>query len=90
MHRIRILISGKVQGVFFRDFIKTKALELGLKGYTRNLNKTTVEVLAEGHELIINQLIQACEKGVTGSEIASVKISRELYKGEFKEFKIRG
>ena len=58
MKCVHLLISGKVQGVFFRDNTRKKAEELGLKGYAKNLEDGTVEVVAEGNEEKINDLIK--------------------------------
>ncbi|MFW6151182.1 MAG: acylphosphatase, partial [Chloroflexota bacterium] len=41
-------VHGRVQGVFFRDFVRTTATKLGLSGYVRNLPTGDVEVRAEG------------------------------------------
>ena len=46
--RMRAIIHGRVQGIFFRDFSRTHAMRLGLLGYVRNLWDRTVEVVVEG------------------------------------------
>ena len=56
MQRVRITISGFVQGIFFRDFVRKKAKELGLKGYVKNIENNKVEIVVEGHEIKINKL----------------------------------
>ena len=60
---VRIIIHGKVHGVYFRASIKTKALELSLTGWVRNLSNGTVEVHAEGSRDSIEKLIKWCQKG---------------------------
>ena len=57
MKSIKILVSGKVQGVFFRDGTRRKAMDLGLTGYAKNLPDGDVEVVAQGNEDKINALI---------------------------------
>jgi acylphosphatase len=48
MQRITVLVSGRVQGIGYRNFTRKKALELGLSGYAENLPDGRVEVVAEG------------------------------------------
>ena len=56
MAAARFLVSGKVQGVFFRASTREQALKLGLRGYAKNLPDGRVEVLAEGDERALNAL----------------------------------
>ena len=58
-----IIIHGKVHGVYFRASAKTKALELSLTGWVRNLSNGTVEVHAEGNRDSLDKLIKWCQKG---------------------------
>jgi len=89
MKRVQITIKGRVQGVFFRAFIKDRAIELGLTGYTRNVNTQVVEAIVEGHEIKINQLIEACKSGPSGAEIQEIKVTSLPYTGEFKQFRVK-
>ncbi len=89
MHRFKVIISGQVQGISFRNFIKERAKELDLKGYVKNKDKNKIEILVEGHELIINKLIDFCNRGPLGAEVKSITKQKEPYKAEFKEFKIK-
>ena len=83
-----LIVSGRVQGVFFRANVKDKALQLGLKGYAKNLENGDVEVVAQGNEEKINELIDFIKKG---PGIASVKGIRVNHKEpeNFKSFEIR-
>ena len=56
MPAVRFLVSGKVQGVFFRASTREQALKLGLRGYAKNLPDGRVEVLAEGDERALDAL----------------------------------
>ena len=89
MKRVQIIIQGHVQGVFFRSFIKDRALELGLTGYTRNLGTKAVEVVVEGHEIKLNQLIEECKKGPANSYVDEIKVTAFPYTGEFNQFRIK-
>ena len=89
MKRIRVLVKGHVQGVFFRAFVKDRATQLGLKGYIKNLDNSIVEVVAEGHEAKLKELIETCKKGPIGSYIEEVRVNTEQYTGEFNQFRIK-
>ena len=64
-----IIVHGKVHGVYFRASTHTKALELSLKGWVRNLSNGTVEIHAEGSQDSLNELIKWCQ---TGPPLANV------------------
>ena len=89
MKRVHIVISGYVQGVFFRNNTKTKARKLGLKGFVRNAPNGDVEVVAEGNEKEINELIDFCRKGPMLSCVANLKLEYQEFKGEFDDFIVR-
>ncbi|MBU3941787.1 MAG: acylphosphatase [Nanoarchaeota archaeon] len=89
MKRVHIIISGYVQGVFFRHNTKIKARKLGLKGFVMNVPNGNVEVIAEGNEKEINELIDFCRKGPMLSCVANLKIEYEEFKGEFDDFTVR-
>jgi len=89
MKRIQIIISGRVQGVWFRHNTNIAGNKLGLKGFVRNLPDGNVEVIAEGNEEKIQQMINFCKTGPEGSYVEDVKIKYEKPKSEFKTFSIR-
>ena len=62
MQRVNIIVHGFVQGVLFRYNTKKEALSLGLKGYVRNMEDSNVEIVAEGTEDKLNELIEFCKK----------------------------
>jgi acylphosphatase len=59
----RILVSGRVQAVSYRDWTVRTAQRLGLKGWVRNLDDGRVEILADGEEEAIGKLVDACREG---------------------------
>jgi len=69
------LISGRVQGVFFRQSTQEKAVELNLKGWVRNLNNGQVEVLAYGSTQKLTLFKQWLEQGPPTAKVDSVKES---------------
>lgn len=93
--RIHLLISGFVQGVGFRHFVRGKARELGLVGWVRNADNPStgsgqaVEVVAEGEKEKLEQLIKLCQEGPILSEVKDINIQWQEGTGEFDEFEIR-
>ena len=73
---MKIIIHGRVQGIFFRAFVKETADKLGIKGYVKNMPDETVEIIAEGDERAINELIKDCKKGPSGSFVKEVKAEK--------------
>ena len=69
----RFLIEGHVQGVFFREWTVSKARELGLTGYVRNLGDGRVEVYAIGTPAVLDQLAGHLRKGSPASKVTDVK-----------------
>ena len=61
--RIRLIISGKVQGVFFRVSLRDQARDLGISGWARNNPDGTVEALIEGEPGKVDQIINWCWNG---------------------------
>ncbi len=87
MKTVRMKISGTVQGVFFRKFIKEEADKLGLKGHVRNLETGDVEVVAEGTPENVDEMISCCKKGAPHSNVKSVDIQEMNHIG-FDDFKV--
>lgn len=89
MRRVRVYISGKVQGVFFRAYTKEEADRLGLKGWVRNLPDGRVEAVFEGPSEAVEEMIRWCYRGSPASKVTSVEVEEEPYTGEFKDFSIK-
>jgi len=87
MKCISLIVSGKVQGVFFRANIKNKATELGLKGYAKNLPNGDAEVVAQGNEDKISALIEFIKNNPGRSKVENIKISDKMTEN-FKTFEI--
>ena len=86
--RARVIIEGRVQGVFFRHHTQEMALELGLRGWVKNRGDGSVEAVFEGEKEKVEQIIQWCHQGPSGARVMAVKISQEEFKGEFENFSI--
>lgn len=72
MKQIKLKVSGKVQGVFYRDAIRRKAEELGLNGFAHNEEDGTVTVVAQGPETDLIKLLEASWQGSPSSKVANV------------------
>ena len=86
--RVHIFVSGKVQGVYFRQNTSLKAQELGIVGWVRNLSDGRVESVMEGLEVDIDKMISWCKSGPKDALVTDVKIMNEEYKKEFSTFDI--
>ena len=89
MQRVRMIIQGIVQGVFFRANAKKAAEMLGLKGYARNMADGSVQIVAEGPEQKIKELIEFCKKGPRAARVDKVDVHIEEASNEFDNFKVR-
>ena len=87
MKCVHLIISGKVQGVFFRANTRQKASDLGLKGYAKNLKDKTVEVVAQGEEKNIDELVIYIKQGPGIAKVNDIKITHKMPKN-FKGFEI--
>ncbi|MFQ6083542.1 MAG: acylphosphatase [Candidatus Aminicenantia bacterium] len=87
--RVHIYVSGRVQGVFFRDHTRTWAKSLDLTGWVMNLSDGRVEVIAEGEKENIEKLIKKLKEGPPSARVDEVDVKREEYRGEFGDFQIR-
>lgn len=86
--RIRLIIEGRVQGVWFRDSTRRKARELGVRGWVKNRYDGGVELLAEGPEEDVNELIAWCHQGPPNARVDRVEKTGEEWKDEFDSFDI--
>ncbi|OGJ11926.1 hypothetical protein A3K62_01400 [Candidatus Pacearchaeota archaeon RBG_16_35_8] len=84
---IRLYVSGIVQGVFFRDFIKENAERYNVKGFIRNLDDGRIEIFLEGNVDEVNKMIEVCKTGPKHSQIKNVEEKEERFQ-DFKTFKV--
>lgn len=87
--RIRAIVKGKVQGVFYREFCRREAEILGVSGFARNLKDGTVEIVAEGEERQLKEFEKRFRKGPLMAFITDVEMNEEQPTGEFDGFDIR-
>ncbi len=82
-----VLISGKVQGVGFRNFTQRNAQKLGIKGHAKNLKNGKVEVVAVGHKSDLEKLLKKLHVGPPSANVKDVKKEERPISGKFKGFK---
>ena len=89
MFRIRVLVSGDVQGVWFRISTQDKANKLGLTGWVKNLFSNAVEIVAEGDMETLGELTGWLQTGPPNAKVEKLSIEwDEISTKEFSSFKI--
>ena len=87
--RVHAIVHGRVQGVFFREYTKRKARELGLEGWVRNLPDRTVETVFRGEADLVAVMVQWLYTGSPQSDVTEVDIKEEEPRDESVGFVIR-
>jgi len=86
--RAHVLVTGFVQGVFFRSETMRLARRKGVTGWVRNLPDGRVEAIFEGEENDVNAMISFCRGGPQGAIVKDVRVRWEEPTEEFRDFKI--
>ena len=86
--RIHLLVSGKVQGVFFRQALKVVAKKNNVLGWVRNLTDKRVEAVLEGDKKSVNSVIEWARIGPANSHVDNIEINNEEFKNEFSTFEV--
>jgi acylphosphatase len=84
-----ILVSGRVQGVYYRAFTQQAAQRLGLNGFCRNLPDGRVEVTAEGDRDVIETLVEQLRVGPPRAKVEDVQVHWKPTERRYKDFSIR-
>ena len=88
-HRLHAQISGRVQGVYFRDTTQREATRLELTGWVKNKADGSVEVLAEGPQPQLETLLQFLNVGPTHARVEKVVTNWLAATGEFTAFEVK-
>ncbi|TMA27228.1 MAG: acylphosphatase [Deltaproteobacteria bacterium] len=88
MSRADLLISGRVQGVFYRASAQQEALRLGLTGEIRNVPGGDVEAVVEGPKERIEEFIGWCRRGPPAAQVEDVRVRWGTARGEFRTFRV--
>ena len=87
--RLRLVISGYVQGVFFRAYADSEAKRLGLTGWVRNRADGSVEIVAEGERKALDRLKEWAQHGPPAARVTGVKANYEPPTDGFENFSVR-
>lgn len=87
--RAHVYISGRVQGVFFRDSTRHLARQYGVVGWVRNLPDGRVEAVFEGEKDAVQRLVDWCHQGPPGARVDRVDVEWQEYTGAFTDFMVR-
>lgn len=87
--RAHIFVSGRVQGVFFRESAKEKADEYGIFGWVKNLENGKVEAVLEGEGENVAKMIDWARRGPILAKVQDLKTENEDFSGEFSSFDIK-
>jgi acylphosphatase len=88
MTRAELLISGRVQGVFYRASAQQEGLRLGLTGEVRNLPAGEVEAIVEGPKERIEEFIAWCRRGPPAARVENVQVRWTAPRGEFRTLRV--
>jgi len=86
--RAHVFVTGRVQGVLFRESTRKKAQTLGLTGWVRNLVDGRVEAIFEGEESAVDEMISWFSRGPVFAKVDDFKVTEDDYHGEFRDFQI--
>jgi acylphosphatase len=84
--RARVIVEGRVQGVFFRYHTQEMAFKLGITGWVKNRRDSNVEAVFEGDKERVDQIIQWCHRGPSEARVTKVQLAWEDYTGESEDF----
>ena len=88
MKRVRVIISGRVQGVGFRYFVRENAIRYGVSGYVKNMPGGNVEIDAEGESERLDPFLDKCRQGPPQSRVEGFHIQDVPVYG-YTRFRIR-
>ncbi len=87
--RAHVFVSGRVQGVAFRDSARSQAERLGLSGWVSNTEDGRVEAVFEGEPEAVRQMIEWCESGPSSADVEDVSVEQETPSGDLSGFEVR-
>ncbi|MDR2707574.1 MAG: acylphosphatase [Nitrososphaerota archaeon] len=86
--RAHVYVTGKVQGVFFRQNTKRQAQSRNVCGWVSNLPDGRVEAVFEGEEIFVKELVDYCRQGPSFAKVEQLEVFFEDYTGTFLDFRI--
>ena len=88
MRKVHLYVDGRVKAIGYRAFIQRHAELLNIHGYVRNI-EGGVEIIAEGQDDAINQLVELAKKGPSAAQVTNVTVDEQTPNFLFKDFTIR-
>lgn len=89
MERVRVFISGRVQGVGFRHFTRVNARELEVYGWVKNLPDGRVEAVFQGSEQSVETMLERCRRGPRGARVTEMTVEEERTDPSMTSFSVR-
>ena len=86
---LHLYVSGRVQGVGFRDFARREARRLGLGGWVRNLPDGRVEIWAQGPPGALSAFLEQVRRGPRAARVDGVEVQRAAPSAEYVDFEVR-
>jgi len=86
---LHLVISGRVQGVWFRASTREVAQRLGIIGWVRNMPDGSVETHIQGDDNAVEQMLDWCRQGPPGARVDYVDITDALIQKEYRSFSVR-
>jgi acylphosphatase len=90
MKAVTVVVHGNVQGVGYRYSARSWARQMGVSGWVRNLYDGSVEVLAQGEEAAIAELLAVLREGPSGASVAEVIVTDVELDPTLRGFEVRG
>ena len=87
--RVHLFVTGRVQGVFFRQATRVIAIKNYVTGWVKNLDDGRVEIVIEGEDEFVDAVTKWCSLGPANSRVDDLKTNREEFLGEFENFEVR-
>ena len=87
--RVRVLVSGRVQGVFYRESLRRRVAELGVSGWVKNLPDGRVEAVFEGEEEAVREAVDYAREGPSFARVSELRATAEPVSGERGPFEVR-
>ena len=86
---VHVFVTGRVQGVFFRQATKVIAIKNNVTGWVRNLDDGRVEILIEGENKSVGSVIEWCNYGPANSRVDNIEVNNEDHSDKFESFEVR-
>ncbi len=86
--RARVCVRGRVQGVWFRESTRRRALELGVVGCVRNRDDGSVEAALEGDEPAVLGVVEFMSRGPPAARVEACEVEWSEARGEFRDFSV--